>query len=227
MATVLDIIKRAMRLNGTFGSGETLTPDESTDGLLALNSMMSLWATEGMMLFKFETVSYTPTAGSFTIGATGQAVTTRPVEILSAYRRTGTLDTPVEVVGRTVYEMLALKAQTGQVAVLYYKPTMPNGTVFIWPVNTTEVLYMTLQQPLTAFATTAEVISLPDGYEETLVFNLAVCYAPEFGIEASSTVQLRAANSKRLIKTVNSEIPQLEVDPTLSGHPARPWWSVY
>lgn len=216
MATVLDLIKRSMRLNGTTGAGEALTPDQAADGLMALNAMLSLWATEKLMLHKFETVSHTPAAGSFTIGATGNLVTARPVEILSAFRRTDGVDTPIDVIDRERYEAISAKAHTGSVSLIYYKPTAPNGTAFIWPVSTGETLFLTLQQPLTAFATVSDVVSLPDGYEEALAFNLAVHYAPEFGMEATPTVQRKAANSKRRLKVVNSEVAPLQLDAVLT-----------
>lgn len=225
MATANNIIKRGLRLINAHGTGETMSPDMSSDGLMTLNAMISSWSLEKLMLFKFETVSYVPTAASFTIGATGQLVTTRPVEILSAYRRSGGLDTDVRIGSRADYERESLKAQTGPVEFLYYKPTLPNGTVFCWPVPTGGTLFMTLQQPLTAFDTLVADVALPDGYEEALAFNFAVYAGPEYGTEASATVQRRAQNAKRLIKTANNEIPRLELDPAMYGGSSNQWWT--
>lgn len=226
MATANDIVKRGLRLINAIGVGETLSVDSGADGLAALNAMISSWSLEKLTLFKFETVSHIPTTASFTVGATGNLVTTRPIEILSAYRRSGALDTPVGVGSREDYEHQALKSQTGPVAFVYYKPTYPNGTVFCWPVPTGETLFLTLQQPLTGFAALATEVVLPDGYEEALAFNFAVYAAPEYGTEASKTVQRRAQNAKRLIKSVNLEVPQLQVDPAMyGGTGSSQWWT--
>lgn len=225
MATANEIIKRGLRLINAIGTGETLSSDMTSDGLVTLNAMISSWSLEKLMLFKFETVSYIPTTASFTIGATGQLVTTRPVEILSAYRRSGSLDIDVRVGSRVDYEQQSLKTQSGPVQFIYYKPTYPNGTVFCWPVPTGETLFLTLQQALTAFADLTTAVALPDGYEEALAFNFAVYAGPEYGVEASATVQRRAQNSKRLIKAVNNEIPQLSLDPAMYGETAiNQWW---
>lgn len=225
MTAANDIIKRGLRLINALGAGETFTPEVSSDGLMTLNAMISSWSVEKLMLYQFETVSYAPAAASFTIGATGQLVTTRPVEILSAYRRSGSLDTDVRVGSRVDYERESLKTQSGPVEFIYYKPTYPNGTVFCWPVPTGETLFLTLQQALTAFADLTTTVSLPDGYEEALATNFAVYAAPEYGAEASATVQRRAQNSKRLIKAVNNEIPQLSLDQAMYGRTAiNQWW---
>ena len=225
MATVNDILKRAQRLIGVSSIGEALSADEAADGLAALNSMVGSWANEKLMLFKFETVSTTQTAQSFTIGPAGAIVTARPVEIVSAYRRDGTRDIPVDVVSRERYEAESLKSQTGPVEMVYYKPTFPDGTVFVWPVPSGETLFLTLQQPLTAFAAVADTIALPPGYDEALAFNLAVLLAPEYETEASPTVQRRAMTSKKVLKSVNNEVPELELDPAMYGRPSdRQWW---
>ena len=217
MTVANDIIKRGLRLINSLGAGEALTPEISSDGLTTLNAMISSWALEKLMLYQFDTVSFTPTTASFTIGPTGQLVTARPIKVLSAYRRAGGLDTPVDIGSREDYEQAMLKTQTGSIEFIYYKPSVPNGTVFCWPVSTGEALFLTLQQPLTAFANLASDVALPDGYEEALAFNFAVYAGPEYGVEAAPTVQKRAQNSKRLIKTVNNEIPQLVIDPALMG----------
>lgn len=224
MATVNDILKRAQRLIGVSSIGESLSADEAADGLTALNSMLASWANEKLMLFKFETIGTTQTAQSFTIGATGDVVTTRPLEIVSAYRRQGNIDVPVMVGNRIDYEDTVLKSQAGPVQMVYYKPTFPNGTVFVWPVPVGETLFLTLQQPLTAFTTVTDVISLPPGYDEAITFNLAVLLAPEYETEAPPSVMRRAMASKKILKSVNNEIPQLEIDPALSGQPSNAWW---
>ena len=212
-----DIIKRALRIIGAYSTGEALGPDEAQDGLAVLNSMLSAWALEKLMLHKHETVSYTPTAQSFTVGPTGDLITDRPVEILSAYQRQGGSDSPVRVIDRAEYESISQKAQSGSVECVYYKPTFPNGQVFCWPVPTGQALFLTLQQPITSFALTTTEINLPPGYEEALIFNLAVRWGSEFGMEASQNVVRTAQNAKRLIKTTNNEIPQLVIDPALTG----------
>lgn len=227
MATVNDIVSRAMRLSGNLGAGEVLAASEAADGLTALNSLLEVWALEKLMLYKFETVSFTPTTGSFTIGATGDLVAARPVAILSAYRRIGGIDVPVDVIDRAQYESIVQKGLSSNVQAVYYKPEFPNGRVFCWPV-TTDTLYLSVQQPLTAYTALTTELNLPPGYQEALTFNLAVMLAPEFSGEVSRTVMRQAANTKRLIKNVNNEVPMLTVDPVMHGSASSgsQWWVV-
>lgn len=226
MATANDIITRALRLTGSLGVGEALEASEAADGLTALNSMVSSWALEKLMLFKFDTVSYAPTTESFTIGPTGDLVTARPVAILSAYRRNDDLDWPVDVIERVQYESIIQKNLESLLQVIYYKPDYPNGRVFCWPVTNSDTLYLSVQQELSSFPTLTTELNLPPGYQEALTFNLAVLMAPEYSAEASPTVVRRAMNSKRLIKTVNNEVPLMSLDPAMYGNQSygAPWW---
>jgi hypothetical protein len=207
--TVQKVIKRAMRLIGVSGIGETLSADEAVDGLAALNSMHDSWGTEKNALYQIETLSHVPTAQSFTVGENGDLMATRPLKILSAYRRSNGVDTEVAVVGRDEYERISQKADGGLACAIYYKPENPNGVVYCWPVPSGETLFLSCQQPLEAFTSLTDALYLPPGYEEALTFGLAVYFAPEFEKEASPTVQRRAMTSKRLLKRVNVEIPQL------------------
>jgi len=220
-----DIISRAMRLSGSLAGGETLDASQAADGLVALNSMLEVWALEKLMLFKFETIAFKPVTNSFTIGPTGDVVTLRPVEIQSAYRTSGGVDLPIDVISREQYESITLKGQASPTSAVYYKPEFPNGRVLCWPVNGVDTLNLTVQQPLLGFTSITDVMNLPPGYQETLTFNLAVTLAPEFNTEVSRTVMRQAMNTKRLIKTVNNEIPMLSVDPALSGGVSTQWWT--
>jgi hypothetical protein len=217
--TAQQVIRRAMRLIGVLGIGETLAADEAADGLAALNSMLDSWSVEKTMLYAFETVSYAPTSESFTVGPSGDLVTNRPIKILSAYMREGGIDTPVDVVERQVYERIAQKDADGSVRAIYYRPDYPNGTVYCWPVATSgQTLYLSLQQPLTEFTSLTEALSMPPGYREALTFNLAVFFAPEFEKEASPTVKARAVNTLRTLRRGNLEIAPLGMPAGIPDH---------
>ena len=58
---------------------------------------------------------------------------------------------------------------------------------------------------LTEFATLAATASLPDGFENMYAHTLAVELAPEYGGEASMTVQRKAEEYKGSIKRMNSQ----------------------
>jgi hypothetical protein len=86
MATALDIIKRAMRLDRVYGIGETPSADEAQACLDALNSMLDLWATQRLYVYVNVTdvISLAASTASFTIGPTGTTVSVRPVKVLDS-----------------------------------------------------------------------------------------------------------------------------------------------
>jgi hypothetical protein len=62
-------------------------------------------------------------------------------------------------------------------------------------------------------------VSLPPGYKRMLEYMLAVEIAPDFQVEAPPTVQRIASASRKKLKRVNAEIPQMDMPYGVPGHP--------
>jgi hypothetical protein len=58
--------------------------------------------------------------------------------------------------------------------------------------------------PLTEPANLATVLAFPKGYLRAFTYNLAMEFAPEFGVEPSPQVQRIAMTSKRNLKRINN-----------------------
>jgi hypothetical protein len=83
--------------------------------------------------------------------------------------------------------------------------TFPDITMTIYP-KPTRVLewhFVSVQQ-LTTPANLATNLTFPPGYLRAFVYNLAMEFAPEFGVEPSPQVQRIAMTSKRNLKRVNN-----------------------
>lgn len=209
MATGQTLINRATRLIGVSSVGETLSAEETEDGLTALNAMLDSWRNERMMVYAIQDESLTmvATQSSYTIGSGGDLNTTRPVRIETAYMRESNTDYDVEILNDREWAAITDKTSTSDlVEKIYYKPSMSTGTLYVWPVpTTTNVLHLLTWTPLSTLAAASTTVTLPPGYEEAIAYNLAVRIAPEHGVSVSPEVAEIARTSKAAIKRINSQ----------------------
>lgn len=223
MATVQVRIDRACRLLGKLNSGESATSLESADALIALNAMLDSWRNDKLMCYSMqdESVTLAATNNTRTIGPTGNLVTTRPVEIQSAYIIYSSTSSPVKILTDDEWAYLPDKTSTSTYPDrLNYKPAMPDGTLYLYPVpNASSVLHLITRTPVLAFATVGTTVTLPPGWEEAIDANLAIALAPEFKTEPSQVVIRMAQLSLAAIKRVNSKaVPAYTELGALFGH---------
>ena len=208
MATAQTIIDRALRLIGAIASGESPTTDEGTDALTALNAMIDSWRNDRLMVYALSesTITLTPTDASYTIGTGGNINTTRPVKIESAFCRAGSVDFPVDVIGKARYDAIPDKTTTSDIPdFLYYDSAVTTGNINLWPVPTTaNVLHVTMWTVLSTLAAVSTTVTLPPGYERALAYNLAIEVAPEYEKTVSQEVAKIARESLAALKKINS-----------------------
>lgn len=198
MTTPLDIINGAARLIGVVFKSESLSDDEAADGLVALNDMLDTWSNDNLITYAYtlETFSLTG-AASYTIGSGGDFNTTRPINIVDAVVRYGSIDYPLTIISQEQYqEEIALKSTTSPVPkYLTYDNAYPLATIKMYYVPSAgSTLYLQTNKPLGNFASLTTTIALPPGWKRALKYNLAVDIAAEYGVEVPATV-LRTANT--------------------------------
>lgn len=233
MPTALAILRRALRLIHAVDPGENLEAAEAQDGLEVLNAMLDSWRLDGLMAYDIERVVFSITAStqSYTLGPGGTwsttalfgAGTTRPVKIhhlgLLDTSSDPDLETPMEPMSNAEYQALRLKGTTSSWPTRYnYSPSVPLGTVFLWPsptVNRSVAAY--LWRSLTKWATVQTNLTLPEGYEEAIVYNLCPRLAPEYGVSTSIEVLALARDMKALVMQHNAEPVVLMLDPLCPG----------
>ena len=208
MASSQTIIDRALRLIGAIASGESPTAAESNDGLVALNAMISSWQTEKLNVYAFVDTAFTLVNGdgSYTVGPAGNfALTPRPSKIESCFVRISDIDYPVELIDKDRWFGIPDKTSTSDIPMYaYYEPSLSTGTLLVWPVpNAASSLHIITWTSLSELAALATTITLPQGYERALAYNLAIEVASEYEKEVSQSVAMIAAESKAAIKRVN------------------------
>jgi hypothetical protein len=209
MSSAQTIIDRAMRLIGAIASGESPTAAETTDVLAALNAMIESWQTERLYVYAMVDTAFTlvPTDASYTVGPAGNfAITPRPQKIEDIYIRESSIDYPVQLIDFQRWDAIADKTSTSNIPEFaYYEPTLTTGTLQLWPVpSKANSLHIVTWSTLSSLATAGTTVTLPQGYERALAYNLAIEIAPEFEKQVSVTVQQVAAESKANIKRSNS-----------------------
>lgn len=208
MSTAQNIVDRAGRLILQLDSGVSMTGQEASDALTALNAMMSSWCNERLMVYSMqeETVPMVANQQTYTIGPSGSdLVTTRPVEIEKAYILYQNISYPVRIIDEEYWALLPAKLTTSTWPDhIWYQAGMPNGTIHCYPEpNASSSLIILTRVALTSFALT-DTITLPPGWEDAMAYNLAVNLAPEYNTEASPTVVRMAGQTKAAIKRANS-----------------------
>jgi len=229
----LDIIKRALRLLGVVAAGESPGDEETEDGLIALNSMIDSWTAQGLPCYQQINNTFPTTAGKsyYTIGPDTSADfnTTRPMQITSAVYRSGITDYVLEQMTNRQYQGIADKATASTHPHYFmYTPAQPFGIVYLYPVpvSTGSITISQLKQ-LARFVTLEDVVNVPPGYKEAMTYNLAVELAPEYGKEASNTVQNKAIESLAQIKRNNIVVEKLSMGADVLCLGARNRYNIY
>lgn len=216
-----------MRLVQVIGVDQNPTAQEAADGLYALNCMLDAWSVERLMVYQVQQSSHTWTAGasSKTIGSGGDFNTTRPIRIEpkgNFFRTSGSLDYPVEIHPRQLYDTIVQKSAGGSIPDwLFYDDGFPTRTLYAYPVPSEALtLYLNTWKPLQQFTALTSAIALPHGYQAAIEYNLGIWMAPEFGAAAKAAardIKEQAALLKQAIRSVNNKDIVSELDPALSG----------
>lgn len=205
--TARQLIVKSMQKIGLLTKTEQPSADEVNDALYSLNALLDSWSNESMLIVAraWENFPLIGGVGLYTIG-TGQTFNTvRPTFINDAYVIVQSTTTPsyqLTVVQDETYFDTTLKTQQGIPFELNYDNGYPIGNIRIYFVpDQAYMLYMLSEKPLTSFANLDQLTSLPPGWEEALIYNLALRLAPEYGQVADQrTVQI-AIDSLTNVKT--------------------------
>lgn len=202
MTTAATLIKRAMQKAGILSKTETPSADESADGLSTLNAMLSSWSNDSMMIYARVRETFTLTASqySYTIGTGGDLNTSRPTFLLDAYITQATTDLPVEIITDEVYDTIPVKTTLGIPYFLNYNNDYPLAKILLYPAPSTNYSLTILSEKVLSSFSLTDTIDLPPGWEQALIYNLAVLLAPEYGQQIDPVTLKIAQDSKGSIQ---------------------------
>ena len=209
--TAGDQINRSLRLLGVLAEGETPSASVSQDALMALNQMIDSWNTERLSTFVTQDQTFLWPAGfiSRTLGPSGDFVGLRPILMDDAtyYRDPGTnVSFGIKFINQQQYDGIAVKTVTSTYPqVCWVNMGFPDITLTVYPKPTRELEWHFISvQELDRPADLATVMYYPPGYLRAFTYNLAMEFAPEFGVEPSPQVSRIAMTSKRNLKRINN-----------------------
>lgn len=207
----------------------TLTVSAIPAGNIALGQYVTgSGVTAGTQIIKFLTGA--GGVGTYQVNqsmaATGSVAMTsyyqRPLRINSGYVRVATLDYPVLPLNIEQWELIGLKTLNGPwPKYIYYQPSSPVANITCWPVPASGEMHLFAETVLQGFSTLADTVTLPQGYNMALRWNLAELLLPEYGKADQATTALilkNAADSRAWIKRTNMQPPQqAQFDQALVG----------
>jgi hypothetical protein len=209
--TAGDQINRALRLLGVLAEGETPSNAVSQDALTAFNQMIDSWNTERLSVFSTQDQVFTWPASQRTqsLGPSGNFVGNRPILLDDAtyFRDAGTnVSYGIKIINQQQYDGIAVKTVTSTYPqVIWVNMTYPDIEMYVYPVpiRPLEWHFISVEE-LTQPASLSTVLTFPPGYLRAFVYNLAMEFAPEFGVEPSPQVKRIAMTSKRNLKRINN-----------------------
>lgn len=216
--TVLAIITKAMQHIGAIATGETPSAAESADGLIAFNDVLETLNLQNLAVYGAAAEAFTTIAGQarYTIGATGDWVTSRPVSIGEAFCTVQGIDFPIDSWTYPEYMAVAYKADRSSIIErLVYVNDYPLGVIYLFPTPDAAVtVSIDTMRQLTAATLVSDTVSVPPGYARMLAYAVAVELAPQYG--AAPPVAYAAA-TLALVKRANRVPALASFDATLVG----------
>jgi hypothetical protein len=220
---VQEIINDALVEIGILDPIESPTASQAQQALRHLNRMVDSWNAQRLTIYAIEEAGFVLTINqqSYTIGPASDTpdftVTARPVRIDHANIVNLGVDPeerwPVNILYRDAWASRYTEYDFEYPSALYYEPTYPSGTIHLFDVPTAaHTLELWTWTAISAFASLTAAIDFPPGYEEALMYNLAVRLAPGYGRTAPQVTIAMALKSMAIIKSVNAPVPVQTTD---------------
>jgi hypothetical protein len=232
---VRDLIKASLRKLGVLASGEEPSASEAQDALTALNAMIASWRTQSLIAYAVLPEDFAFVAGqkSYTMGPGGDWDTVRPIRV-EKVQMTYTTDSPqplnlgITMIDLDQYQNLVVPDTTSTIPqFVYVDDNFPLRRLFFYtvPQNVYPVQVFSWRS-ITQFPDINTTISLLDGYERALTFNLALEIAAEYGAEAVAAAGLianQAIEAKAVIMSLNNRTGLLTCDPAIVSSDMGGW----
>lgn len=213
--------------------GRTPSLDQYADAIAILNRMIGIWNIDRDKIFTVEVDAYTLTAGkkTYQIGPGGAdfPAAARPIEIETANiivnTTTPVVREPMALLTQPEWAAIQLQDVSGTIpGSLYNDRGNPFSTLYIYgQALAAYQLELYTWQPLQTFAATTDLVVLPPGYEEAIVWNLGIRLAAAFPTQSKIVPKADefARESLLAIESKNAPAPTMKCDSAIiaaSGH---------
>jgi hypothetical protein len=175
----------------------------------------------------FFTTLTTVATGTIAVGlpsaaSSGSAVYTyttkanRPTNMIYVMRRNNNeIDVPVELIGENRYQSLSLKEQEGPTTQVWYKPTLDNGSLSIWPTGGNNggydrLIFQARFHP-DDFDAVSDEPEFPIEWSNALIFHLAHDLAPEYGVDRQTRADLYRIAERKLEEQLEHDVENASV----------------
>lgn len=189
-STARELVEAALRKAGVLDGGEQSDADMMANAIGELNRMLKTWqATFGLWTRDTQVVTVTSATQSYTLAAPA-----RPVRVLSARYRRGTIDTPMQMLTRDEYEDLPVKSAQGLPTTFYYERKREQGTLFVWPVLATatgETIRLTIEREIEDVTAPGDAVDVPAEWYDAVVYGLAARLCDEYERNTASAERVR------------------------------------
>ena len=224
MSTVLDLVTAALKNLGVISGTETPSADAAEDGFDTLNRMIDSWNSEPLNIYTISSAIYDLTPGQllYTIGPTAtDFITTRPQSIENANiilnYNVPPVRVPLQLLDDDQWASIKLQSVPNTIPqMLYNDGSFPNSNLYLWGQATAGLqLELYTWSLLTGFEALTDDVSFPPGYEEAILYNLAVRLAPMFGSPAAAAlpqVSQLAQSAKKRIQSMNCKAVTMAAD---------------
>lgn len=227
-----EIILDACEEIGVAIDGEALEPEVEGVANRVLNRMTKAFIAHGMQLWKRDslTVTLVDSQVSYTFGPSGGAGSIRPLRILECNRvDSDNISTTMTMMTLDEYQSLSSKTTTGTPVNFYYNPTLPDGTLKVWPAPTATVaseytLDIVYQSPLEDFDNSTDDPDFPVEWLEALVYGLARRLARKYGSLSNyemEDLKQQAKESLDLALSWDREDGSIYFQPNMRGYRGR------
>jgi hypothetical protein len=181
-----DYIDEAIRKLGVIDKAATPEATDRAWGLIYLEQLLARWSfNEQLNPYVQETISVG--LASHTWGVSGSIATACPLKIDSARYKKNGYEYNLPVKTREDWEEITDKSQEGEPYLLYFDPTTPLGTLYVYPVFTGTIV-CAVQKPFPVPTTQTFTMSLRPALQPAVVYHLAIEMAPIYEMEPPQTI---------------------------------------
>src|SRR5436190_16121220 len=184
MATVRELINDSLIELGVVASDTPLDDSDALIGFRESNRMLGTWSNDRVMIYAITGLPLTLVAG--TASYSTSLLGARPVRVEDQkIVDSNSVVYPLAFVPYESFNAIAYPPAPGIPRLVLRQPNFPQDTYTFYPTPIGGlVAHFYAWSQLTAFATIGDTVTLPPGYEDCIVKNLAIRLAPSFRTQA-------------------------------------------